>query len=306
MPRRNKNVDLLEGYIKKSRISEKINKIHVDMNRLNDELSKPGWLERAEEVYKKYGIKQYSLDKAGEKQFRLDKLNNSNKDLSNKELEQLWREYQHRDDLIISGQYEDIRAQMYRDNYLKAMRKSGIYPEAIKNVEALSLENWKTIMELPSANKKNPKDTLMPHIGGFHYGSVSATFINNAIEDIKNAFKTLGVEYIDDVDVKAKVKQAIAKVNKVRFDDEIEVANKIDNLIKILPRYNRELISEEKYTEDNLISQQLVVVGANIPRNRVKISKSGNRYIPFVGSTRSGTKNEKIVKALLEGYDIYK
>ena len=306
MPRRSKNVDLLEEYIKKSRISEKINKVHVDIRRLNDELSKPGWLERVEEVYKKYGIKQYSLDKAGEKQFRLDKLNNSNKDLSNKELEQLWQEYHHRDDLIVSGQYEDIRAQLYRDNYLKAMRKSGIYPEAIKNVEALSLENWKTIMELPSANKKNPKDTLMPHIGGFHYGSVSATFINNAIEDIRNAFKTLGVEYIDDVDVKVKVKQAISKVKKVKFDDEIEVASKIDNFIRTLPRYNRELISEEKYTEDNLISQQLVVVGANIPRNRVKISKSGNRYIPFVGSTRSGTKNEKIVKALLEGYDIYK
>lgn len=303
-----KDIDLLDEHFKKHRISDKVRSTPVNQYRLNKALEDPNIRQKVSDVYEKFGIKEYEISSKGYAQFRKDKLavGIGIDSIGNKELEKAWREYQHRDDLIISGQYEDLRAEIFRDNYLKAMEKTNLSPEAILNVQKLSLENWKTIMTLPKSNKKDEKDTLMPHIGGFHYNAASEDYITAVIGEIKTAFDTLGVKYVEEDVIKKKTEIAIAKVKTMRINTT-ENAYKLDRLISRLPKDAKIRIENEPYrNNEDIVAQKIVVVGGNIPESRIKISKAGNRYIPGVGSTREGTPNEKFMKALLEGYDIYK
>lgn len=300
MPKKKKAYDIIDDYYAKQRINVKIRNISLDKSRYDKAMLQPDMYSRRQEVYERFSIAMYNT-----KQEFIDRQEKINPDIPMSTVDKLWKEYQDRDKLIISGQYEDYRYSSYRENYLKAMKRSGMGLEVIKNVEALPLEKWKEIVNIPKASKDTAQDKLFPLLGGFHYGDQSLKFIRAATESIKEAFETLGVKYIDDIQSSKERKMAVARIKQMNMDS-IESSEFIDNVLRTLPAYEKSVVKEVPFTESDRTETQMVVLGSVLKRGKVKTSKSGNRYIPFVGSTRTGTKNEKFVKALLEGYDIYK
>lgn len=290
------NEDIIADYYNKRRISQDVRSIKLDTNKYNKAILESDYMSKSDAVYEKFKIHRYY-----DRDSFIDHLASTMPNLSTSMADKMWKEYQHRDNLIISGQYEEWRYENYRKNYIKAMRSSGLSREAIKNVEALPMEKWKDIIIIPKADKDNVNDTLLPRLGGFHYGDASIKFIKSAIEQIKEAFSALGVKYVEFNKDNKEHKIAIAKVKEMNIDT-LDTAIAIDNAIRIMPKVDRQDLEGVPFKDT---ASMIISIGENMPRNKVKVSKAGNRYIPFVGTTRQGSKNEKFMKALLEGYDIY-
>ena len=176
--------DIIADYYNRRRISKEVANIKLDIHRYSKALMEPDMMVKSEAVYEKFKIHRY-YDKDSFIDHLADTMPNINMSTANK----MWEEYNHRDKLIISGQYEEWRYENYRKNYLKAMRNSGLSREVIKNVEALPMEKWKDIIIVPTPTKDNVNDTLFPRLGGFHYGDASAKFIKTATQQIKDAFE---------------------------------------------------------------------------------------------------------------------
>lgn len=292
------NDDIIAEYYDKKRMSKNVRNLKVNEKLLYQASQDPNNEVYVDSVYEKFNIHRY----ANRKEFVLSKLE-SMPNIPNEKLDDMWRDYQHRHLLIKSGQYEEWRYTSFRENYISAMKNSAFSLEAIKNVENIPLEKWKEIIALPTVDKHKPGDTLFPKLGGFQYGKIAVKFAKAATDEIKEAFRTLGLTYIEGEQVSKATKMAITAVSKMNIEDSIETAYNIDNTLRILKKQDKERLLGEKFAN---IESEIVTLGTAISASRIKTSKTGNRYIPFVGSTREGTKNEKFVKALLKGHDIYK
>lgn len=292
------NDDIIAEYYDKKRISASVRKIKLDNDRYNKAMLDINNSAYVDSIYEKFDIHRYT----NKHEFFMHKLETM-PNIPTEKLNEMWSDYQHRDKLIISGQYEEWRYKAYRDNYIEAMKRSAFPTNVIKNIEKLSLEEWKNLVILPKSNKENVGDTLLPKLGGFHYGDAASKYVKAATDEIKEAFKAANINYVDTEDISKRAKTAITEAKSLDIKDTIEVATKIDNVLRLLHKVDKEQLLHKAYTD---ISEEIVDIGSNIPASRIKTSKSGNRYIPFVGSTKEGTANEKFVKALLKGFDIYK
>lgn len=301
--RKRQVADIIDRAFQNKRINENIRSIKLDESRYNKQKDRVDINEYRDEIYERFNMKQYN----NEAEFRLVKLAQLPKETTTDEqLRTLWRDYQYRDKLVISGQYEEYRYSQYRKNYIKALKEGGFPRELINNIEKISLDKWKDIIILPSYDKTKLKDTQFPKLGGFKYGEVSERFIKSTIEEIRSAFDALGLVYTDESDLVKKRKEII-KAKSLSIDDDIETAINIDNVLNILPKYERGVVTSKVYTQG--IVDEVVSLGQNLQRTTkrgtplVKTAKDGHRYIPFVGTTKQGSPNEKFMKVLLAGYD---
>ena len=299
MSRRKKyKYDIIHDFYKKRQMSEEVKKTAVDINRLNTQRMRSDIDNYVDSIYSMFNIKRFK-----NKDEFLDYQANSNPDLKTSEVNKRWEEYKHRDDLITSGQYEDLRYKQYRENYITALKKGNFPMELITNVENLSIEKWKEIIILPSANKEKPNDRQFPVLGGYRYGDANEAFYRATIAEIKEAFNALGVPYIDDTDL-LKKRDNIVKAKSLKVEDNELTTYALDNLSKVLPKYQAGIVKDMPYKKDNLVDDVLYIGQRLIPDKYVRYAKDGHRYILFVGSEKKGTPNEKITKVLLEGYDI--
>lgn len=299
-----KTNDIINRYYDKFKVSDSIKSIKLDVDRYNQAMQQSNVYEKRQDVYDKFGIKMYN----SRQEFGIAKSAVFPKGISRDKLDEMWKDYQDRDKLIISGQYEEYRYQSYRSKYIEAMKRSGLSNEVIKNVESLPMEKWKDIIILPS-NKNNASEKLFPKLGGFHYGDTSEKFIHAATSEIKAAFAALGLEYksFDNIE---KKKREIISARKNFINDDLETAQVIDRIVETLPKNSKALL-QEKLMQSKDVVENIIDIGIDLPKynkngtERIRISKSGNKYIPFVGSTRPGSKNEKIMKLIIEANELY-
>lgn len=232
MAKRPKTVSeiLDKKYMGKS-FSSNIMNTPVDMERLrNNPLSQ----EQVEQVKKKYSIKSFSsreefnfnyLDDARRTitqdiiianktakerneelpyKFRSDetRMNYIDK-IANERLNKWWSYYQKRELLILSGQYDEIRSQQYREQYLKHLHMGNISNEIIKNIEDLSLEDWNKLVQQPDTNVDSPNIRKLPFLESV-YSYVSHEKAPDIESEIKEAFKSAGIEFKPYVNEKAR------------------------------------------------------------------------------------------------------
>ena len=208
-------------YMGKS-FSSKIMNTPVDTERLrNNPLSQ----EQVEQVKKKYSIKTYSsreefdfnyIDDARRTitqdmiianrtakerheslphMFRSDNAKIEYVDkLANERLDKWYSYYQHRELLILSGQYDELRSQQYREQYLKHLRMGNISGEIIKNIEDLSLEEWNKLVQQPDANIDSPNNRKLPFLESV-YSYMSHEKTPDIESEIKEAFKSAGINF---------------------------------------------------------------------------------------------------------------
>lgn len=272
-PGKKEVLDTIKDYYAGLKMSENIRKIPLNMNKYwkrDQQL----YSSDIKEIYDKYGIAYYKnkaeFDSAKEVY-----------DLTTSQKEELWNDYQYRHKLIISGQYEDYRINVFKENYIKGMRRLGASETEIDVLSKLTTSQWEFLATLPDANKNNIKDKRLPPLGLFNYDDKS--YLAKVREDLSILLKEqFDVEYkYDDEDVLIKhIKKLWNIIEPEDKDDIIESTNEEEvyvDLIRHVPFYKLKETKPDKYGRTHY-------------------------YIRGVGSEKG--KNSKLITDILKQYKV--
>ena len=128
----------IREFYAKSQTSNNIYKMKVDMRQLNKQLSTIKDIDTyLDEQYKEFGITRFHT-KNDMMKYIVNTGNINNVKLYNKTIEQRWKEYQHREDLMITGQYQNYMKNYYKNNYIRNLADAGIDDEIIRALQNLS------------------------------------------------------------------------------------------------------------------------------------------------------------------------
>lgn len=275
---------IIYEHYNKYRVSDKVNSTKVNANRaLRDDMY-------VEQMYKTFKMRKYDNRQDFEKAMT------SKFPYKQDELDTLWREYEHRDMLIRTGQYEEIRYQYYRDKYVAAMELRNVDSKYVNRIKSLSLEQWKQLINVPNSSKSRTDDKALPVLGG---GFVSTQ--PGASDDIKTqefikllerAFSLAGIPLED----KEQLSDAIEEASN---DDE-RMDRTITRGYRLLNKERRQAIYDEGSDSELLLSLGDELARQYESRGRTyETSKKGYRYIRGVGSTNPDTKNYLLALAII-------
>ena len=215
-------INLSKKYMGKS-MSETIRNTPIDYDRLRNS---PLSAEQVEQVKKKYSIKTYSskeeymfLTADDARRAIIQDINIANKTAKERgeklpytfknevtrdnyidkqmtaRLEEWYSYYQKRELLILSGQYEELRLKMYKDQYLSHLKSGNISKEVIRNIEDLSLEQWQKLVQQPDAKVDSDKNRELPSLSNIYSYDSKVDNSANIESEIKEAFKSSGLEF---------------------------------------------------------------------------------------------------------------
>lgn len=278
MSRKKKVGYAIENAYRGGRVTENVKNIKLNRKKYEEALDDPETYTRIDEVYKRYGIKYF----ADEDEY-FEYMENIFPNMSVSDMRKLWREYEYREKLIATGQYEEYRLQLIKDNYIKAARRANLSEEVINNLEKLPVDKWRDLFYLGN-DKEKVNDYKLPRIGEFVYiqmgvelGGESNT--NNEIEEqIKSAFEALNYEWEES----RQIKRGKAYLSRHGIDME---------------EYDEENYDELSYEEK--LDTLGYYIAEDLKDRGIKIREGKkSQYIPGVGSSREGTKNRDLFLAV--------
>ena len=240
-----------EFYAKKQ-TSSNIYNMKVDMRLLNKQLSTIKDIDTyLDEQYKEFGITRFHT-KNDMMRYIVNTGNINNVKLYNKTIEQRWKEYQHREDLMITGQYQNYMKNYYKNNYISSLANAGIDDNIIRALQELNENEWATLASLRASDKDNPNNYELPMIDTYYdtKGIENDKNLKTTIEkDIKNAYtKALGKFITTD--------QMRYGFDGLLTDEERykEIAyNNNDKLSKVLRKVPRKLRDKIKFKDETII-----------------------------------------------------
>lgn len=234
--------------------SSNIYNMKVNMKLLNKKLSTIKDIDKyLDEQYSELGIKRFA-SKNDMMQYIVDTGNINSVRMYRKTIDQRWNEYLHREDLIITGQYQYYKRNYYKTNYISKLAETGIDDDIIRALQNLSEEDWASLASLRASDRDNPDNYALPMIDTYYdvEGIQGDKDYKSALEeDIRNAYrKALGKEikstllfFADDFSLS---------------DDDLykEIAyNNDDKLSRLLRKVPRKLRNKIKFKEDRLSIQ---------------------------------------------------
>lgn len=241
----------IREFYAKSQTSNNIYKMKVDMRALNKQLSTIKDIDTyLDEQYKEFGITRFHT-KNDMMKYIVNTGNINNVKLYNKTIEQRWKEYQHREDLMITGQYQNYMKNYYKNNYIANLANAGIDDEIVRALQNLSEEQWASLASLRASDKDNPNNYALPMIDTYYdtQGIKGDKNLKTTIEnDIKNAYKKVFGKSI-------KAEELFFANDFNLPDNELykEIAYKNDNkLSKLLRHVPRNLRDKIKFQEDKI------------------------------------------------------
>lgn len=253
-------------------ISETISKMIVDPNKLNaNRINYPNMNKYKETVYKKFHINRFNNIHEMQVEFA---------DYPRDVIEIMWKDYEHRDKLIESGQYEEFRAVLFRENYLQALQRAGYSSVFINKLRLLSITEWEQVAQYPQADTKETDDTLLPPIERFHYSQIGTTYSGEDTETLRSK----NIKRLNDV------------LDALGFGDTRGDITKRKKLSKITRRYTGASTNDINYIVNYIVDSD------NTTRNNkqiIKVSKDGYYYIPGIGTTRKNNAAGRLVKEII-------
>ena len=240
----------IREFYAKSQTSNNIYNMKVDMRLLNKKLSTIKDIDSyLDEQYKEFGITRFHT-KNDMMKYIVNTGNINNVKLYNKTIEQRWKEYQHREDLMITGQYQNYMKNYYKNNYIGKLAEAGIDDVIIRALQKLNEQEWTTLASLRASDKDNPNNYALPMIDTYYdvEGIKGDKDYKSAIEeDIKNAYtKALGKYITTDAIVDWEVKDLTAEQQYKEFAYKND--NKLSKLLRKVPRRLRDNIKFYKDT----------------------------------------------------------
>lgn len=271
--KRSQVLNNIKDYYSGLKISDDISKIPLSINRYFKRDMHLGTRD-VKNIYAKYNIVYYG----SKEEFMRSK---EPYKLKAEEREVLWKDYEHRHKLIISGQYEEYRTKLFRDNYLNAMRRIGASEKEIQILENISLEDWSLMEITPNVEKDNLRDKLLPPLGLFHYDDKS--FLSEVRNDIQKLLK-------DKFDI------------DYTWDEDTIISKSMKYLKKLVPYEDR----EDLLTEGDEVQLYTDMI-RHVPFSKFKKTKPDKNgeihyYIPGVGSEKG--KNSQLIKDILKEYGL--
>lgn len=233
---------------------------------------------------------------------------------TNEQIEYLWKDYNKIKGLVYTGQYEDYRINAFRDSYINAMKQSGLSKEAMDNLENLSIEQFANLANMRNADKSKERKWRLPELGGFNYHiqdtEAMKDYATNAEKEIRELFKEMGLEW-KEYDYR---QVDFTEINKRRASHYKSYSADVRKAIRVINRtYNTvtNRVDESKYGENEVgnvefLERTVKSMSRTTSKNNqvIRKSKKGEYYIPFVGSTRKGTKNRNLLLDIVDLLDL--
>lgn len=113
----------------------------------------------------------------------------------NERVDKWYSYYEHRELLILSGQYDELRMNMYREQYISHLNLGNANEELIRNIKELTPEQWKKLVEQPDVKVDSDKSRELPSLSNIYSYDSKVDNSDNITQEIKEAFKTVGLEY---------------------------------------------------------------------------------------------------------------
>lgn len=260
-------------------------------------------------MYQRYGLRYYSSKEEFYSNFK-DKF-------STKKIETMWREYSHRDKLIATGQYKEIKAKNIIKSYIKSIKRITSMPadfsymKSLLNVEknllALnSISSDKVLDLFQSPNTEYSTSTLMPSFEEL-YALEGAISSYDSLEQFATDDYSKSSIKRDISDFERKVMMAFESIGvkyKVFYSSDSVEQDITSTFLRTVPKYYR----KEYYTgtisssqaRDILLETYKARSKKALERGKTIIyrTKAGREYIPFVKRSVS----DEIIAALYASY----
>ena len=283
----------LDAYYNKHKVKNSILDIKVDTSR-NSDIS----MNELKRRYKEYGINYF----ATKKEF-VEKMKSYDKDITDEIIDNMWSSYSHRDVLIRTGQYDEARTRIFRDNYIKALKAIGISDEQLKVLNKLPLSRWKEVASVPNADKTSLSTTKLPHLGGFAYSTRGDEVRKVGVEDIWS--EVLSAFEITEDMTEEQMEDAREKTRQLRREKELqfkEVKKRYATVVRFIPKDKREQLNENSIDDYQESIRSLISPYTKSNKKRIRKSKKGYFYIPFVGSQSPKSANRQIVSDIVNEF----
>ena len=285
----------IDEYYTKRRVKDSILNIEIDKSR-DDSIS----MNDLRQIYWRYGINYYAT-----KRDFVTSMKENTKDITDDMIEEMWKAYKHRDALIRTGQYQEERTRIFRDNYLKSLNAIGTPDRVLDALRAIPLKQWDTVANIPNPDKSSPSITKLPHLGRFAYSTKGGDERDPSASEIwRDVLTTFGIDP-DDMQQKIDYDAEVKYFNDITREYEEawgESKKRMKAVIRLIPKPKREEINRNSIDdyEESILS--LVEPTTKKGKKRVKWSKKGYFYIPFVGSQNPKSKNAQIVSNIVNEF----
>lgn len=306
----------IREYYSEQTISEKIKNITPSGSDKGDAY--------ATSIYNKYNISQFAnkgeYELAVERQTRANvihdnkdeirKLRKNRKDVNGfidnlvkDKIDAAWRDYEHRDALIRSGQYDTFRIYDYRDKYIENMKAWGIDEKIINDIENATREQLERLFSMRDAEKDSPNKYKLPVLG-FYYGELQGQQLEEVESTITEAIRAAKINVEEPEYEEPKYDYSYSYYET---EEQTRVRGKYGLKTYSMSRKSgarnatRRLGARYRPENNNLdalySNMELAYLRDDL---NVITTKKGYKYIPFVGSTNPKSKNAAFMRGLVE------
>ena len=255
------------SYSKYHDLGERLKKQHITRD------------EYASSIYEKFNIREY-------KNMTELKQDMTDYGRTTEQIEQIIKDYKHRDELIRSGQYEEYRLSSYKKRYIRALKVANVDDTIIRNIEKLDLSKFSDLMGLRDARTDTPTKYRLPQLGGFNYYSIGMHYNDKTKEieeEIKGAFKEAGIPFNRDI---------IA--NPIKFtpyQTPYTLRNTLERLFPGQVAYLNSASTEKEYKERAFkLLEEKILSG-----KKIYYEKNGVATLRFIGQSIPTSKNFNFV-----------
>ena len=299
----------ISEYYKKYQYNKDILRIKVNEDKYMKYQRDPNREMYVNEIFERYNILRNDNGRPFNSEQEYGDYLRKNTPYNDEQIELLWKDYTKIKNLVLTGQYEEYRINTFRDSYIKAMKESGLSKSAIDNLKDLSIEQFAELANQRDARKDSNNKWRLPQLGGFDYHTnidpqAKRDYATMAEQEIRALFEEMGLEW-KSLDNSTQVYvdyRELRKATRTRsYNSDVRKAIRMLNRV-----YNTKLNrpDESKY-EDNiggLVERSVSSMRLTTKSGQqvVKKSKAGNYYIPFVGSTREGSKNRNLLLDIVD------
>lgn len=298
----------IDKYYSKRKVKDVILNIPIDYSRDKGMTTK-----ELEDIYKKYNINYYANKQQFKNSFMVEKEYNEYgkkvvkkiQEIPDSMIDEMWNAYRYRDALIHTGQYQEYRTSAFKENYIKSLRALGTPERVLNALHAIPLKQWDMVASIPNGDKSSLSSTKLPHLGRFAYSTKGGDERDPTADEIWR--DVLNVFGIDVDEMQNKIDSDEIEKQRIQLEIEYEEAwyktkKVMKPVIRIIPKERRKEINDETIDdyEESILS--LVSPYTKSNKKRVKMSKKGHFYIPFVGSQSPKSANRQLVSNIVNEF----
>lgn len=230
-------------------------------------------------IYEKYNIRQYK----NKNEFIRDMFEHG---YTNEETDIRWKQYQHRNKLIYSGQYDEYRIKSYQHKYIKAMKAANVNDDIIENIKNLSPLQFEQLSTLRNPATNTQAKYRLPQLGGFDYNIMGINYNDKTkeIEDnIRDTFREAGIPFNEKITAEP--------IKFVPYETPYTLRSTLKRMFPGQIHYLNSASTEKEYKERAFkLLEEKILSGKKIYKE-----KNGIATLSFIGQSIPSSKNYTFV-----------